>query len=65
MMLLHTVCHILVDILENMIMERMDIKVWIINEKIEVITLDTCLSIYKIKKIFETCSIIRIDIVHS
>lgn len=61
MILLHTVCHIL----ENMIMERMEIKVWIINEKIQVITLDTCLSIYKIKKIFETCSIIRIDIIHS
>lgn len=33
-MLLYIVCYILVDILENMIMERMEIKVWIINEKI-------------------------------
>lgn len=63
-MLLYIVCYILVDILENMIMERMDIKVWIINEKIEVIILDICLFIYKIKKIFEICSIIRIDIIY-
>lgn len=60
MILLYIVCYIL----ENMIMERMDIKVWIINEKIEVIILDICLFIYKIKKIFEICSIIRIDIIY-